>query len=104
MPTRAQRPRLPETSEAQLKARHAWNGGKTGKPRKPADTAAVEACAVAVCGSPVTSDRPPADGMVQGRGAADGAAAHWYCPGRCAAIAHARAELRAISIRPGGDR
>lgn len=103
MPTRAQRPRLPETSEAQLKARYAWNQGKTGKPRKPADTAVVETCTVDGCGTPVVSRRPPVRDMVQVHGAAEGAAAHWYCPGRCAAIARARAELRAIPMRPGGE-
>lgn len=104
MPTRAQRPRLPEVSEGQRKARLAWNGGKTGKPRPTVDTPVVEACPLEECGTPVVGRRPPADGMVAVRGAADGAAAHWYCEGRCAAIARARAELRAIPVRRGGDR
>jgi len=103
MPNRAQRPRLPEVSEGQRKARLAWNEGKTGKSRQPADTAAVEACTVDGCGIPAIGRRGPGAGMVQVRGAADGAAAHWYCPGRCAAIARARADLRAIPMRPGGE-
>jgi len=102
MPTRAQRPRLPETSEGQLKARHAWNEGLTGKARPPAQTAVVEACTVDGCGTPTGGPRPDAH-MVQVRGAADGAAAHWYCPDRCAAIARARADLRAIPMRQAGE-
>ncbi|MDT7847247.1 hypothetical protein [Streptomyces justiciae] len=104
MATRAQRPRLPEVSEGQRKARLAWNGGKTGTSRATVDTPVVEACAVEACGTPVTGHRLPTGGLVQVRGAADGARAHWYCPGRCAAIARARAELRAVPIRPGGGR
>ncbi|MEU1478940.1 hypothetical protein [Streptomyces sp. NPDC005760] len=104
MPTRAQRPRLPETSTAQREARYAWNSGLSGTPRPAGTEGAVAACAAEECGTPVTGRRPPADGMVQVTGAADGAAAHWYCPVRCAAIARARAELRAIPMRPGGER
>lgn len=104
MPTRAQRPRLPEVSEGQRKAQLAWNGGQTGKSRPTADTPVVETCTLEDCGTPVIGRRPPVKGMVQVRGAADGAAAHWYCPTRCAAIARARAELRAIPTRPGGER
>lgn len=105
MPTCAQRPRLPETSEGQRRARLAWNGGKTGTSRRPAVTSVVDACTVDGCGSPATiGDRPPAASMVQVCGSADGAAAHWYCPSRCAAIARARAELRAIPMRSDGDR
>lgn len=94
MPTRAQRPQLPETSEKQKQAAKAWNGGLTGTSRKPVPTAAVQTCPVDACGLPATSRRPPAAGMVRVRGAADGASAHWYCPDRCAAIANARADLR----------
>ncbi|MEU1275282.1 hypothetical protein [Streptomyces sp. NPDC005799] len=106
MPTPAQRPRLPETSEAQIKARYAWNEGKAGKPRKAADMAVVEPCTVDGCGTPVTDTfRPPADGMTRVTSYADGVAEeHWYCVGRCAAIACARAELRAIPMRSDGDR
>lgn len=104
MPTRDQRPRLPEVSAGQLKARLAWNGGKTGKSRGAADAPVIETCTVEACDTPVIGQRPPVKGMVQIRGAADGAAAHWYCPARCAAIARARAELRAIPTRPGGER
>ncbi|MFI1723881.1 hypothetical protein [Streptomyces sp. NPDC020489] len=104
MPTRDQRPRLPEVSEGQRKARLAWNGGKTGNSRGAADTAVVEACTVQACGTPVTGPRPPAAAMVQVRGSADGAGAHWYCPLRCAAIARAKADLRAIGTGPDGAR
>ncbi|MFJ4322209.1 hypothetical protein ACIP3A_03685 [Streptomyces tricolor] len=85
MPSRAQRPRIPEVSEAQRRARHAWNGGKTGKAR------------------PATTGTPP-PGMVKVTGSADGAPAHWFCPGRCTVLARTRAELRAIPRRPGGGR
>lgn len=104
MPTRAQRPCLSETSPGQLRAKAAWNGGKVGKARNPADHPVIETCTVDACGSPAASSRPPAHGMVQVRGAADCAAEHWYCAGRCAAIARARAELRAIPMHPGGGR
>jgi hypothetical protein len=103
MPTRAQRPRLPETSEGQLKARYAWNEGLTGKPRPPVQTAVVKACTVGSCGTSTSGPRPAAGGMVQVRGAADGAAAHWYCVERCAAIARASADLRAITMRQDGE-
>lgn len=102
MATRAQRPRLPEVSEGQRKARLAWNAGQTGASRATADTPVVEACVVDACGTPVTGHRPPSGGLVQVRGAADGAPAHWYCPVRCAAIARARADIRSIVMRPGG--
>lgn len=95
MPTRprAQRPRLTETA-----AHMAWNGGKTGKPRPPEISPAVEACRVDACGTP--ADGPhPGPGMTQVAGAQDGAASHWYCDGRCAAIARARADLRSDGHR-----
>jgi hypothetical protein len=101
MPSRAQRPRLPETSKAQLKAKHAWNGGLVGTGRAPEQTSVVETCTAQGCGSPATT-RTRAR-MVKVRGAADGASAHWYCVKRCAAIARARAELRSIPMRRGGE-
>ena len=103
MPSSAQRPRLPEVSESQHKARLAWNQGKTGKGRPADTTLPYEACTVDGCGTAATDPRPPTAGMVQVHGAADGAAAHWYCAGRCSAVARARAEIRAIPMRPGGD-
>lgn len=103
MPTRAQRPRLPETSEGQRKAAQTWNEGQlNGTPRKSADTPVVAVCMVDACGSPVTGPARPT-GMVEVRGSEEGAAAHWYCDGRCAAIASARAEIRAIPMRPRTD-
>lgn len=104
MPSRRVRPRLPEVSDAQKQARLAWNRGMTGTGRQAADTPAVEACAVDDCGTPAVDRQAPAACMVQVTGSADGAAAHWYCAGRCAAIARARAELRAVPMRPGGGR
>lgn len=104
MPSSSVRPRIPETSDAQKRARQAWNQGLVGAGRPANERAAFEPCPVDGCGTPVVGRRPPADGMVQVRGSADGAAAHWYCPDRCAAIAAVRAELRAIPMRPGGER
>ncbi|WP_314411424.1 hypothetical protein [Streptomyces sp. DSM 40484] len=93
MPTRAQRPHIPETSESQKKARLAFNAGATGTGRKPADLPVVETCRIEACGTPTGGPRP-GPGMVQVAGAQDGAPAHWYCPDRCAAIARAHADLR----------
>ncbi|MER6531193.1 hypothetical protein [Streptomyces sp. NPDC001508] len=104
MRPRAQRPRLPETSARQRKARLAWNGGMTGESRPPAPVAPFEACPVTCCGTPADDQAPPGGGMVQVAGAADGADAHWYCPGRCTVLARTRAELRAVPVRPGGVR
>jgi len=104
MPSRRVRPKLPEVSENQRKARLAWNQGLTGTARPADERPAFQACTVDGCGTPVVDRRPPAAGMVQVRGAADGAAAHWYCPARCAAIARARADIRTITMRPGGER
>lgn len=81
--------------------RREW-AGKTGKALPPANTPAVESCSVDACGTPAVSRRPPMVAMVRVVGAADGADAHWYCPGRCAAIARARADLRAVTPGPGG--
>jgi hypothetical protein len=103
MPSRRVRPRIPETNEAQKAARQAWNAGLVGQGRPAAERPAFEPCPVDICATPVVGQRPPAAGMVQVPGAADGAAAHWYCHGRCAAIARARADLRAIPMRPGGE-
>lgn len=103
MPSRRVRPKLPEVSESQRKSRLAWNQGLTGESRPAVERPAFEPCPADGCGVPVVGRRPPTAGMVQVRGAADGAAAHWYCPVRCAAIARARAELRAIPLRPGGE-
>lgn len=103
MPSRAQRPRLPETSEGQRRAKLAWNQGMTGKSRPPAAATAFEVCPVDGCGTPAVGNRPPATGMVRVRGAADGTVAHWYCPGRCTVLARTRAEIRAIPMRPGGE-
>ncbi|EGX60142.1 hypothetical protein SZN_09476 [Streptomyces zinciresistens K42] len=98
------RPQLPETSPGQLRAKQAWNAGLIGTGRDSAGLPVVAPCTVGACASPAVSDQAPAAGLVQVAGSADGAAAHWYCNGRCAAIARARAELRTIPTRPGGDR
>lgn len=102
MPSRSVRPRIPETSESQKKARLAWNKGLTGNSRPAEDTAVVHACTVDGCGSPTHEPRPDTS-MVRVADSKDGAPAHWYCPDRCAAIARARAELRAIPMHPGGE-
>jgi hypothetical protein len=88
------------------KASKDWNGGGfTGRRRTTAIPAAqgavVEECAVDACGKP--AGRAPVPGMVRVRGGRDGAPAHWYCPGRCAAIARARADLRQAGARTGEE-
>ncbi|MCX5601563.1 hypothetical protein OOK29_25775 [Streptomyces phaeochromogenes] len=88
MPTQAQRPRIPETSENQRKARLAWNSGKTGKGKPMVISPVVERCTADGCGT--TADQPgmvlvPAAGQEPGR---------WYCPGRCTAIGRALTDLR----------
>ncbi|EYT83962.1 hypothetical protein CF54_04180 [Streptomyces sp. Tu 6176] len=100
MPTRAQRPRLPETSEGQRQARKAWNGGLVGQPRPPAVTAAVTPCPVDGCGSLATDPRP-ARAMVRVEVPGTGEPARWYCPGRCAAIGRALADIRSITTTQG---
>ncbi|CUW29655.1 hypothetical protein [Streptomyces reticuli] len=104
MPSRAQRPRIPEVSEAQRRARLAWNGGKVGKTRPAAAMTPFEVCTADGCGSPATTGQPPTPGMVKVIGSKDGAPAHWFCPGRCTVLARTRAELRAVPRRPGGGR
>ncbi|WP_217545610.1 hypothetical protein [Streptomyces sp. GbtcB6] len=104
MPTRAQRPRLPETTPGQLAARQAWNEGLAGASRPTDPVTPYEVCTADSCGSQVTGLRPPARGMVQVRNAAEGNGTHWFCPGRCTVLARIRAELRAVPMRPDGDR
>jgi hypothetical protein len=102
MPTRTQRPRLPEVSETQRKAREAWNQGKTGKGRPAATAPVVETCTVDGCGS--TADQPlPNASMVPVHVPDSSEPARWYCPGRCAAIGRALADLRSID-QGGGAR
>src|SRR5687768_15894381 len=100
MRSRTQRPRLPEVSENQQRARHAWNKGLTGKPRAASDTAVVETCTVDGCGSPADQPQPNA-AMVRVHVPDSREPARWYCPGRCAAIGRARADL--ATIHTGGD-
>lgn len=102
MPSRSQRPRLPETSARQRETAKAWNGGLVGESRAPAQTDVVQPCTVDGCGSPATR-RSTRASMVKVHGSADGSAAHWYCVDRCAALARARADLRAIPMRRGGE-
>lgn len=102
MPTRAQRPRLPEVSATQLQARLAWNQGKTGKGRPAASAPAVETCTVDGCGNLANQPRPNGS-MVRVHVAGSTDPARWYCPGRCAAIGRALADLRSID-QGGGAR
>ncbi|MCI3277566.1 hypothetical protein [Streptomyces cylindrosporus] len=75
-------------------------GKRKPAPKKDAVPSApvIEACHVDGCGTPASGPRP-APGMVRVPGSKDGAAAHWYCPGRCAAIARARTDLRNVGGR-----
>ncbi|MDX2700338.1 hypothetical protein [Streptomyces ipomoeae] len=91
------RPRLPEVSEKQRKAKLAWNKGLTGPSRGAADLPVVQACTVDGCGTAATGPAPA--GLVPVAGSKDGAPAHWYCAGRCAAIARARADIIAATLR-----
>ncbi|MYS44071.1 hypothetical protein GTY23_23130 [Streptomyces sp. SID5998] len=100
MPTRAQRPRLPETSEGQKRARQAWNGGQVGVGRKPASAPAVETCGVDGCGALADQPKPAAD-MVRVEVTGTGEPARWYCPGRCTAIGRALADIRSIDTTKG---
>ncbi|MEW2451251.1 hypothetical protein AB0896_27460 [Streptomyces parvulus] len=101
MPTRAQRPRIPETSVGQMQAKWAFNSGRTGKPRPQADTAVVEKCTVDGCGTPAYQYRP-APAMVRVEVPGTGEPARWYCPGRCAAIGRALADIRGADRQNGG--
>lgn len=101
MPTRAQRPRLSETSPGQKRAAKAWNGGMTGTSKRPAVIAVVEECTVPGCGADTTVPLPAAS-MVRVHVDGTSEPARWYCPGRCAAIGRALAELRGI-CSPGGE-
>ena len=79
MPTRAQRPRLPETTPGRLAARQAWNQGLVGASRPADPVTPYEVCSARSCGSPVVGLRPPVTGMVQVRNAApDSTGTHWY--------------------------
>jgi hypothetical protein len=100
MPTRSQRPRLPEVSEAARQARQAWNNGKVGKSRPGVVLTVVEVCTVEGCGA--SADQPrPAPAMVRIEVAGSRQAARWYCPGRCAAVGRALADLGTIPT--GGE-
>ncbi|MBL3669098.1 hypothetical protein JL475_24505 [Streptomyces sp. M2CJ-2] len=102
MRSRSQRPRLPEVSEGQQRAQHAWNKGLVGKGRPAADMPVIEACVVDGCG--VTADRPqPNAAMLRVRVPDSAEPARWYCPGRCAAIGRARADLATIVPAQTGD-
>jgi hypothetical protein len=61
MATRAQRPRLPETNDAQRKARQAWNGGLVGAPRVGDHIPLVHTCTVPGCSRCAAIARARAD-------------------------------------------
>lgn len=61
MRARAQRPRLPETSAAQRKAKLAWNKGLTGASRTADDLPLIHTCTVSGCGRCAAIDRARAD-------------------------------------------
>jgi hypothetical protein len=70
------------------------------KKQLPPSGPVVDACYAEGCGSVGTGPQPD-PGMVRVPGSKDGAASHWYCAGRCSAIARARADLRSIKMRGG---
>ncbi|MFF9279567.1 hypothetical protein [Streptomyces griseosporeus] len=102
MVSRAQRPRLPEVSKGQRRARQDWNRGLVGRSRPAADSSPVPVCTVDGCGS-LANHRPARAAMVRVEVPGTGEPARWYCPGRCAAIGRARAELRGIDRAQGGE-
>lgn len=84
-----------------------WNGGRyTGanrtQPRPRKFGPVVDACGVVVCGTP-GSEPSPRPRMARIEGAGEGGQSAWYCPGRCTAIARARADLRSDG-HLGGER
>lgn len=93
---------MPKTRKPRKSSpRFEFNGGLVGKPRAAANTAVVEPCTVDGCGT--TADQPrPAPAMASVEVPGTGEPARWYCPGRCAAIGRALAEIRGID-RPGGE-
>jgi hypothetical protein len=68
MRARAQRPRLPETSENQRKARHAWNQGMTGASRTADILPLVHTCTVTGCTRCAAIDRARVDLRTGGHG------------------------------------
>ncbi|SCD41209.1 hypothetical protein GA0115242_1048145 [Streptomyces sp. SolWspMP-5a-2] len=97
------RPSLGEGSPGQQAAHRAFTQGLVGPGRPDAHTTVIAPCANPLCATPAIG-AAPAEGMVRVTGSRDGARTHWYCDGRCAAIGHARAELRAIPVRGKGPR
>ncbi|MEV8124826.1 hypothetical protein AB0P07_12035 [Streptomyces sp. NPDC085944] len=93
---------MPKTRKPRKSSpRFEFNGGLVGQSRPAANTAAVEPCTVDGCGT--TADQPrPAPAMIRVEVAGTGEPARWYCPGRCAAIGRALADVRGID-RPGGE-
>jgi hypothetical protein len=68
MRARAQRPRLPETSAAQKKAKLAWNKGLTGASRTAADLPLVHTCTLPDCRRCAAIDRARQDLRTGGHG------------------------------------
>ncbi len=89
-------------TKARTAARYEFNQGLAGKPRPAADTAVVEPCPVDGCGTAATGRAKPQRGMIRVQVPGTGEPARWYCPGRCAAIGRALAEIRGID-RQGGE-
>ncbi|AYD81645.1 hypothetical protein SEA_KROMP_44 [Streptomyces phage Kromp] len=97
---------MPKASKPRRSSpRFEFNGGLIGAPRPAANTAAVERCTVHGCGTAVdpTDRRKPQRGMVRVHVPGTGEPARWYCPGRCAAIGRALAEVRGIDRQDGGE-
>jgi hypothetical protein len=68
MPTRAQRPRLPETSAAQHRARQVWNGGLVGSARNGDHVPLVHTCTAPGCTQCAAIDRARTDLRTGGHG------------------------------------
>ncbi len=63
-----QRPRLPETSEAQRRARQAWNGGLVGTARGGDHIPLFHTCTAPGCGKCAAIDRARTDLRTGGHG------------------------------------
>lgn len=68
MGARTQRPRLPEVSATQRKARLAWNKGLTGTSRAGDDRPLIHTCTADGCGACAAIDRARTDLRTGGHG------------------------------------
>ncbi|MFH9977907.1 hypothetical protein ACH4ND_01340 [Streptomyces sp. NPDC017179] len=83
-------------AESTQRARQQWNRGMVGDSRPATSAPVIETCTVDGCG--ITADQPaPSPAMVRIHVPGSTDPARWYCPGRCAAIGRALADLRSVA-------